>query len=398
MKTFLKALSGSFFCLLLVCDVYSPVSGENIKRDNYASIDIPVAEFGFRGIGEDGKGTLYVSSLLKNGVFLLPNGCRTQDCSSFIELSPPLSAPGRVITLPYGGAFVLQRFGDRIVFVPKNCMESSCTKTILLPNRPSYPSGGEFDPSNGSIWVSDELSNQIGILPEHCYDAGCMSFIGFPSKDSHPSGIANDPDTGFWVTERAGDRIAFIPRLCRTTSCVKEYPIPSRSGKLRPFSPVSLGKDRIAFLVRKGNAVVIGDIRSGTLAFHFIPIEEKLGKATRILGGDNDSVVIATKGELLHVGRLTLTKSCLASPEGMTPDCLDFKSIPIPRGEPFGLSRGAHGFIWITLRNRDEILRVRLEGPCLSSGRSLPPSCFTALSFSRSETLYHRKYHQEVSQ
>ncbi len=395
MKVFLKILFGSVLCLLLA---YVPVSGESINGDNYSSLDIPVSEFGFRGIGEDGKGTLYVSSLLKNGVFLLPNGCRTQECSSFIELSPPLSAPGWVITLPYGGAFVLQRFGDRIVFVPKNCMESACTKTILLPNRPSYPSGGEFDPSSGSTWVSDELSNQIGILPEHCYDAGCMTFITLPSKDSHPSGLANDHDNGFWVTEKKGDRIAFIPRRCRTTSCVKEYPIPSRSIKLRPFSPVSLGKDRIAFLVGKGSAVVIGDLRSGTLAFQFIPVGEKIGKATRILGGDTDSVVIATKGEYTHVGRLRLSKSCLASPDGMRPDCADFKSIPIPRGEPFGLSRGRHGYVWITLRNRDEILRVRLEGPCLSSGRSFPSSCFTTLSFTRSETLYHRKYHQEVSQ
>lgn len=397
MKSVLKMLSASILYFWLILGICPSSFAADQGGDNYASIDIPIAEFGFRGIGEDGKGNLFVSSLLKNGVFLMPNGCRDQNCATFIELSPPLSAPGRIVPLPDGGAFVLQRFGDRIVFVPRNCRDSDCTKTILLPNRPSYPSAGTFDPSDGSTWVSDELSDQVAVLPPGCREADCMSLITLPTPYAHPSGIVNDPEKGFWITEQKVDRIALVPRSCRATSCVKEFPIPSRTGFLKPFSPVALGKGRIGFLVQGGRSLVVGDFQAGTLSFHFIPLEERVGRATRILGGNDGYVLVATKGEFLNVGRIDLSESCLASSGRMSSECMDFRSIPIPKGEPFGLSQGTGGFVWITLRNRDEILRVRFDSPCMAGGKSLPTHCYSILSFSRAETIYHREYHQEVS-
>lgn len=397
MKKFMTVLFGSIAGLLMVWGSLAPVWAEDPSGDNYATLNLPVAEFGFRGVQEDGKGTLYVSSLLKNGVFLMPFGCRTQACSTFIRLFPPLSAPGRVVAYPSGGAFILLRFGDRIVFVPTSCLELSCTKTILLPSRPSYPSSGVIDPVTANLWVTDQLSDQIAVLPKNCFDAACMSFITLPSQDSQPSGIAYDPDNGFWVTERIGNRIALIPQSCRKTSCVREFPIPSRDDSLNPFSPVTMGKGQVAFLTRKGKELFVGRYQGGTLAFNIVPIDPDLGKATRISKGTDNSLVMATQGEYIHVGRLRVSTNCLTSEDRMTPMCTSFTSIPIPRGEPFALSQGKNGVFWITLRNRDDVLKVRLSKPCLGSGKTLPSQCYTTVSFARAETLYHREYHQEVS-
>ncbi len=368
-------------------------------KDNYPSLEIPVTEFGFRGVGVDGTGRLYLSSLLKNGVYLFPRGCRKQDCANFVKLSPPLSDPGKIVGLPRGGAFILLRLADRIDYVPANCGSVDCIRTIVLPKRPSYPSSGVVDPSTGTVWVTEQLADQISVIPKGCLHASCISSIELPSKDAGPSGISLDPGKGFWITERNVDRMAFLPNGCLSKSCIHEYSIPYRLSSIHPFSPVTMPDGMIAFLMMKGQMIGIGKMVDQGLTIHFYKIEEGIGRVKTILAGKNHDLILVTAGEKTHVGRLVLSASCLERKDGDGTGCLDLRVIPMDNGEPFGMYQGWGGDYWITLRNLDTVVRFRLTpNKCITAARNLAQSCYQSIAFSRQETLYHKNYHQEVSQ
>lgn len=372
--------------------------GPLVLKDNYPGLEIPMTEYGFRGMGEDGTGRLYLSALLMNGVYLFPRGCLKQDCANFVKLSPPLSDPGKIVGLPGGGAFVLLRLADRIDYIPANCGSDECVRAILLPRRPSYPSGGVVNRSTGTVWVTEQLAGQISRIPKGCFHASCMTSIGLPSRGPGPSGISRDPGKGFWITERNADRIAFLPDGCRTTACIHEYSIPYQGSSLHPFSPVTLANGMIAFLLKGGRVIGIGQLENQGMIFHFISIGKEVGRVRTILSGPNQNLILVAAGAYPHVGHLTLTRTCLEKQDNAGTGCLDLRIIPIANGEPFGLYPGRKGHYWITLRNLDTVVRFRLTPKhCMNSGKTLLPACYRTVAFSRQETLYHKKYHQEVS-
>lgn len=373
--------------------------GPLVLKDNYPGLEVPMTEFGFRGISEDGLGRVYLSALLKNGVYLFPDGCRRQDCANFIRLSPALSDPGKIVGLPKGGAFVLLRMSDRIDYVPARCGSEECVRTIMLPARPSYPSSGIVDPSTGTVWVTEQLANQVSQIPRGCFKTSCMRSISLPSSASGPSGIVQDPASGLWITERNSGRIAFLPKDCISTSCVHEYAIPYQGSDLHPFSPVMLGNGMFSFLMKDGKIIGIGHQEKQGITFHFLKLEPGVGRARTILSGKNHDLILLTAGTYAHVGRLRLTQECLAKADSEGSGCLDLRVIPIINGEPFGLYADRGGYYWITLRNLDTVVRFRLTpNRCITVDKDLPRTCYQTIFFSRKETLYHRTYHQEVSQ
>ncbi|MHB8421953.1 MAG: NHL repeat-containing protein [Leptospirales bacterium] len=394
-----------FRIISLVLAIILSLNGKQVQgaekfvlKDNYPGLEIPMTEFGFRGIALDGAGILYLSALLKNGVYLFPSGCRKQDCANFIRFSPPLSDPGKIIGLPGGGAFVLLRMADRINYVPSGCGSAACVRTMKLPARPSYPSSGVVDRSTGTVWVTEQLANQISRIPRGCYRTSCMTSINLPSRESGPSGIAQDPGKGLWITERNGGHIAFLPKDCALTSCVREYLIPYQGSGLHSFSPVMMDNGMFAFLMKGGRVIGIGQPDQHGITFHFMKLEQGVGKVRTILADKNHRLILLTSGVYTHVGRLVLSKDCLSKQGSKMAGCLDLRVIPIANAEPFALYAGRGGSYWITLRNLDSVVKFRLTPDrCIMPGKNLLRSCYQIISFARKETLYHKTYHQEVS-
>ena len=132
-------------CLLLFLGLWPAVLFPSVsfsadpllEKDNYQTLKIPVAEYGFRGVGKDGRGQIYLTSLLKNGIYVLPPFCLKQECATFLRMKSPLSDPGQVVGLPRGGAIVLLRLADRLIYIPSGCYASGCIRILVLPHSPS---------------------------------------------------------------------------------------------------------------------------------------------------------------------------------------------------------------------------------------------------------------------
>ncbi len=386
--------------ILLVASLSKGLRADPLTaRDNYQTLQIPLTEFGFRGLGKDGQGQIYLTSLLKNGVYLLPPSCVSQECATFLRMGVPLSDPGQIVGLPGGGAFVLLRLADRLVYIPSGCYSTVCLKTIVLPRSPSYPSSGAVDPGTHDVWITEQLADQISKIPAGCYRRDCMISIDMPTKGSAPSGIAWEQGKGFWVTEKNIDRLAFIPQGCSETKCIREFSIPFRSDtRLRPFSPVILGEGKVAFLVKRGKMVSIMKTGKKGLSFAFMPMEKGIGRADSIMADSGGRLILLAKGTRLHVGKIRLSEDCIQDSVTHLSDCVDMRILGIDGGRPSGLMKGRRGEYWMALRNSDQIVRFRLASPrCLGRGSRLPKACYSTIAFTRKETLYHKEYHQEVS-
>ena len=370
------------------------------EKDNYQTLQIPVTEFGFRGVGMDGRGQIYLTSLLKNGIYILPGSCKRQECATFVRIKVPLSDPGQVVGLSRGGAFVLLRLADRVVYVPYGCNDPKCLRTIVLPRSPSYPSSGTVDLSTHNVWVTEQLADQISMFPPGCFRVSCMKSIDLPSKGAAPSGITVNPETGLWVTEKNRDQLAFIPRNCLASHCVQEIGIPLhlKKAKLHPFSPVYIGGGRVAFLLDGGRIVSVMKAEAQGISFSFMKLEKGIGRAVLITANRKGELVLLTKGSRLHVGKVRLTKDCFRGDGTSLASCVDLKSLSIEGGKPTGLMDGRSGEYWMTLRDSDQVVLFRLNhGKCFGSEPNLPAACFQKIAFIRQETLYHKQYHQEVS-
>ncbi|AKS24472.1 hypothetical protein BOX24_08380 [Leptospirillum ferriphilum] len=370
------------------------------ERDNYQTLKIPVAEYGFRGVGKDGRGQIYLTSLLKNGIYVLPPSCLKQDCATFLRMRSPLSDPGQVVGLPRGGAIVLLRLADRLIYIPFGCYSSGCLRTIVLPRTPSYPSSGVVDPVTHTVWVTEQLADQVSKIPSGCFRTSCMKSINLPVKGAAPSGMTVIPGKGLWVTEKNRDRLAFIPDACEKTSCIQEVPVPfhSQSEKLHPFSPVFIGDGKIAFLLKRGRIVSVMKTGSRGISFVFLEMERGIGRAASIVADKKGNLILLAKGSRLHVGKIRLSKNCLHEDGNSLSACTEIKVLPISGGSPTGLAEGRHGEYWMTLRNSDQVILFRLNSShCFGEYPEIRARCYQTIAFRRGETLYHREYHQEVS-
>ncbi len=398
-RTFLLYLLGLFPAVLFPSVSFS--AEPLLAKDNYQTLKIPISEYGFRGIGKDGRGQIYLTSLLKNGIYVIPPSCVKQECATFLHLKIPLSDPGQVIGLPRGGAFVLLRLADRVIFVPSGCYASGCLRTIVLPRSPSYPSSGTVEPLTHTVWITEQLADQISMIPAGCFGRSCMKSIDLPSRGAAPSGVTVDPGKGLWVTEKNRDRLAFIPKGCIATTCIREVPIPlhSENEKLRPFSPVFIGGDKVAFLLKGGRIVSVMKTGTTGISFVFLNMEKGIGRAVSIAVNHKGELILLAKGTLLHVGTIRLSENCLRGDGTSVSACTDLKILALDGGgKPSGLAEGRNGEYWMTLRNSDQVVLFHLgAGRCSGSRPKISVSCYQTIAFRRSETLYHKEYHQEVS-
>ncbi len=395
-------------CLLVLIGLWPAVLFPSVSfsadplpdNDNYQTLRIPMAEYGFRGVGKDGRGQIYLTSLLKNGIYVLPPSCVQQECATFLRMRMPLSDPGQVIGLPRGGAIVLLRLADRLIYIPSGCYASGCIRTLVLPHSPSYPSSGTVDPRTHTVWITEQLADQISEIPSGCFRRSCMKSIDLPTRGAAPSGVAISPGKGLWVTEKNRDRLAFIPDACEKAACIQEVPIPfhSESEKLHPFSPVFIGDGKIAFLLKGGRIVSVMRTGSKGISFVFLNMEKGIGRAATITVSHEGELILLAKGSHLHVGKIRLSERCLRGDGNTVSECTDLKILPMEGGKPSGLAEGRNGEYWMTLRNSDQVVLFRLgSAHCSKSYPKISKSCYQTIAFRRGETLYHKEYHQEVS-
>lgn len=373
---------------LLWCGVIPAPADEPIPpATGYSTLALPVSNFGFRGVARDRFGTLYLSSTLKNGLFVLPPSCRNEDCATLVPLAPSLSDPGDVVADPvHGGAYVLLRMGDRVDYLPRGCLSSACLRIYSLPERPAYPFRAVYDTGRQRLAVLDRLSNRIVLLSGSCRSGRCLSFLPLPSGSGSPSGLALDPKRDdLWVTYSRG-LLARIPSSCRRLSCELLFP-PALSGLVLSSPAVSKKEDRLYLSAKDGGALGWVDLAEKAPKLRMTTIEPTSGKIVRLVPLPSGGVYLVTGGEHPHGGFFRATTACK---EG----CFDLRLFPGSNGTPSSLSPGGHDDLWMTVDDRDTLFRLRLS--CHPSGAVLLKPCVGKIPFEKIETLYHARYHQEI--
>ncbi len=352
----------------------------------YSTLELPVSNFGFRGIARDRTGALFVASSLRNGLYVLPPACRNENCANLIRLDPVLADPGMVVADPErGGAYVLVRLGDRVDYVPPNCLSRKCLKSFMLPERPSYPFRAVYDFGRHRLAVLDRLANRVVFLSGAC-NTRCLHFFPLPATGP-PSGIAYDSKRGdLWVTFIKSGSIVKIPSKCRSTSCAVVYP--AQRSNLSPNSPVvSASEDRLYMSLKEGGAIgwiSLGEMKPG---LHFQDIEPTSGSIAHLAPLPGGGVFLVTGGVHPHAGYFRFSKKC---PEG----CFDLRLFPLPNGTPASLSPGGKRVFWMTVDDRDALFRLSLA--CRRKGPVLSKGCVSRIPFENIETLFHSRYHQEI--
>ncbi len=353
----------------------------------YSSLALPVSNFGFRGIARDKGGALFVASSLRNGIYVLPPSCRSEDCATLIRLAPSLGDPGDVVADPErGGAYVLLRLGDRVTYVPPRCLSESCLRTFLLPERPSYPFRAVYDAGRHSLAVLDRLANRVVFVSGDCSGRHCLSFFRLPASGPS-SGLAYDPKRGdLWVTFGHSGSIVRIPGSCRKASCAVTYPA-SVTGEAPSAPVVSSSEDRLYLSLRKGSALGWIDLGKNPSSLHIQELEPTSGSISRLAALPSGGVFLVTGGALPHAGYFRPSKDC---PEG----CFDLRLFPLPNGTPVSLSPGGRKDLWMTVDDRDALFRMSLA--CDRRASTLSKACVGKVPFEKIETLYHSRYHQEI--
>ncbi len=384
-----RLLLGALLFGGLVSWAASPALAEELpsSQTGYSTLALPVSNFGFRGVARDRFGTLYLASTLKNGLFVLPPSCRSEDCATLVPLAPALSDPGDVVADPVsGGAYVLLRMGDRVDYLPKGCLSASCLWGIPLPERPAYPFRAVYDAKRKRLAVLDRLSNRILFLSHACRTGRCLSFLPLPSGSGSPSGLALDPKRDdLWVTYRQG-LLARIPSSCRRRSCEMSYP-PAVSGLALSSPAVSGAEDRLYLSAKDGGALGWVDLAEMAPKLRMTTLEPTSGKIVRLAALPSGGVYLVTGGEHPHGGFFRASTACK---EG----CFDLRLFPVSNGTPSSLSPGGHDDLWMTVDDRDALYRLRLS--CRRSGAVLAKPCVETIPFEKIETLYHARYHQEI--
>ena len=358
----------------------------------YSTLELPVSNFGFRGIAQDKNGSLFVSSSLGDRIYVLPPGCRNESCATPISLKPSLGLPGEVVADPRrGGAYLLLRLGDRVDYLPPHCFSETCLQTLTLPERPAYPFRAVYDDQKNALAVLDRLSEKIVFIPEGCVNVHCLSRISL-TKHGQPSGIAYDSKRGdLWVTFYRTGALLKIPDHCQKLSCSVLFPA-TISG-LDPEGPViSSSSDRLYLVLKKGSAIGWVDLAHSRQSLYMQSIEPTSGKIVRLSPLPSGGVFLATGGEYPHAGFFTVGPSC---PEG----CFDVRLLPFRNGSPYGLSSGEKGSFWMTIDDRDALFHISSRSECgkrQKSGAVLSKKCLKKIAFQKIETLYHSRYHQEI--
>lgn len=360
------------------------------ESQDLASIRLPVGNFGFRGIAEDRRGVLYVSSSLRNGLYVLPAGCRAEACATLIPLAPSLGLPGQVVADPdRGGAYVLMRLGDRVTYVPAGCLLASCLGTVPLPERPSYPFRAVWDSRLRALAVLDRLSGRVLLIPEGCLRARCIRSIVLPSGGK-PSGIAYDARRGnLWVTLSRRGALVSIPAGCRKGACVRLLPLSGPA--LAPSSPaISPREDRLYLVTGHGTGLGWLDLSAADPALSKAAIEETSGRLIRLFPLASGGLFVVTGGVHPHAGTFAAGPAC---PGG----CFNLRLLPFENGAPYGLSPGRKGRLWMTIDDRDSLLFIT-RASCLGGRKAvLGAPCLREVPFHELETLYHSRYHQEIT-
>ncbi len=353
----------------------------------YSSLALPVSNFGFRGIARDKRGTLFVASSLRNGLYILPPSCRSEDCATLIRLAPSLGDPGDVVAdSKRGGAYVLLRLGDRVTYVPPRCLSESCLRTFLLPERPSYPFRAVYDTGRDRLAVLDRLANRVVFLSGGCLRRQCLSFVRLPVLGP-ATGLAYDPKRAdLWVTFGRTGSIVRIPSGCRKTSCAVAYP--ASVAEEFPASPVvSAAEDRLYLSLKKGGALGWVDLGKNPASLHIQDLEPTTGSISRIAALPSGGVFLVTGGSHPHAGYFRASKDC---PEG----CFDLRLFPLSNGTPAALTPGGRKDLWMTVDDRDALFRMSLS--CDRKASTLSRACVGKVPFEKIETLYHSRYHQEI--
>ncbi len=366
-----------------------PLSGEASPGPvtQYSSLALPVSNFGFRGLARDRRGTLFVASSLRNGLYVLPPSCRSEDCATLIRLAPSLGDPGDVVADPErGGAYVLLRLGDRVTYVPPRCLSESCLRTFLLPERPSYPFRAVYDAGRHRLAVLDRLADRVVFLSGDCTRRHCLSFFSLPALGP-ATGLAYDPKRAdLWATFGRTGSIVRIPSGCRKTSCAVSYPA-SMAGEFPASPAISPAEDRLYLSLRKGSALGWIDLGKSPSSLHVQDLEPTSGTISRAVALPSGGVFLVTGGPRPHAGYFRSSKDC---PEG----CFDLRLFPFPDGTPAALTPGGRKDLWMTVDDRDALFRMSLS--CDRKASTLSRACIGQIPFEKIETLYHSRYHQEI--
>ena len=363
-------------------------------ESQYSSLTLPVSNFGFRGVVRDRFGSLYLSSTLKNGLFVLPPSCRSEDCATLIPLTPGLSDPGDVVADPIrGGAYVLLRLGDKVDYLPRGCLAAGCLEVHPLPERPAYPFRAVYDRGRQRLAVLDRLSNKIVLIASGCQGRHCLSFLSLPPKSGTPSGLAYDTRRkDLWVSYRQGTLVR-IPPSCRRLSCEISYP-PGKAG-LTLASPVVSDKDDALYLAAKnGGAIAWIDLAENPPRLRLASLETTSGMISHLVPLSSGGVYLVTglvsgrpPGETHPHGGF------FSRPQGGAGG-FDLRLFALPGGTPSALSPGGHNDLWMTVDDQDALFRLSLT--CKRKTPVLSKVCVTRIPFEKIETLYHSRYHQEI--
>ena len=360
----------------------------------YSSLTLPVSNFGFRGVARDRFGSLYLSSTLKNGLFVLPPSCRSEDCAALIPLSPGLADPGEVVADPVrGGAYVLLRLGDKVDYLPRGCLAASCVESSPLPERPAYPFRAVYDRGRQRLAVLYRLSNRIVLIPSGCRGRHCLSFLPLPPKSGTPSGLAYDARRkDLWVSYRQGTLVR-IPPSCRRLSCDTLYP-PRETG-LDLFAPAVSDTDDTLYLAAKdGGAIGWINLAENPPTLRLAPLEPTSGRISRLVALPSGGVYLVGGGEKgAPPGESHPHAGFFSRPNGGAGG-FDLRLLALSGGTPSALAPGGHRDLWMTVDDQDALFRLSLA--CQRKTPVLSKACVTRIPFEKIETLYHSRYHQEI--
>jgi len=367
-------------------------AAEKSPVSQFSTLEMPVSNFGFRGIARDRNGALYAAAALRDGLYVLPPGCRNESCATLIPLTPSLGLPGEVVADPRrGGAYVLLRLGDRVDYLPPHCLSESCLESVLLPERPAYPFRAVYDDQKHALAVLDRLADKVILVPGGCRTAHCLSSISLPPH-GQPSGIAYDKKRGtLWVVFHKTGALLEIPPDCRKLSCGVLFPS-SVSGLDPEFPVISSSEDRLYLVLKNGSALGWVALGASRQILKMQTIEATSGKITRLSPLRTGGAFLLTGGEFPHAGAFFAGPDC---PGG----CFDLRLLPFKNGKPYGISSGKKDSLWLTVDDRDSLYRLSTRPDCLKihkSGSLFPKRCLAKIPFQKIETLYHSRYHQEI--
>ena len=398
-----RLLSGLTLSGILALSTLPAMAGEGdlagggtspAPETGYSSLTLPVSNFGFRGVARDRFGSLYLSSTLKNGIFILPSSCRNEDCATLVPLSPSLSDPGDVVADPvHGGAYVLLRLGGKVDYLPRGCLGVACMESHPLPERPAYPFRAVYDRGRQRLAVLDRLSNKIVLLSAGCHASRCLSFLPLPSGSGVPSGMAYDPRRKvLWVTYRQGTLVR-IPPSCRRLSCETTYP-PREKG-LGLFSPAVSAQDDVLYLAaKKGGAIGWIDLAEPSPTLRLASLEPTSGQIVHLTPLPSGGIYLVTGPvDGLPPGESHPHGGFFSRPKGAQGG-FDLRLFDLPGGTPSALASGGHKDLWLTIDDEDALFRLSLA--CKRKTPVLSKSCVTRIPFEKIETLYHSRYHQEI--